>query len=219
MYCFLLVLLLHMFLLVVVRFDAGRGLVDDPTSLGTCFSSWRLVRALYPASFLTRLNLLPFWTRLGCAMFWIYVATYLRTGAFFLLSQGVATYWGSFLVLRGFQRCRCGCAQIQVVFGRCRFRPAECTVFCWFCCSKCFFRWWFALTLFSFPLGAPKVPLRTPAKDHFLLRLSSDLGGVLLFSIAKRLPFCFWPTLGCVTFFVWVASRFLSTYWGSFLLL
>ena len=58
MYCFLLVLLLQMFLSVVVRFDAGRGLVDDPTSLGTCFSSWRLVRALYPASVLTRVNLL-----------------------------------------------------------------------------------------------------------------------------------------------------------------
>ena len=43
-------------------------------------------------------------SRLGCAVFWIYVVTYLRTGAFFLFSQGVATYWGSFLVLRGFQR-------------------------------------------------------------------------------------------------------------------
>ena len=27
------------------------------------------------------------------------------------------------------------------------------------------------------------MPLRTPANDHFLLRLSSDLGGVLLFRI------------------------------------
>ena len=52
------VLLLQLFLSVVVRFDAGRGLVDDPTSLGTRFSIWRLVRALYPATFLTRLNLL-----------------------------------------------------------------------------------------------------------------------------------------------------------------
>ena len=52
------VLLLQLFLSVVVRFDAGRGLVDDPTSLGTRFSFWRLVRALYPATFLTRLNLL-----------------------------------------------------------------------------------------------------------------------------------------------------------------
>ena len=41
---------------------------------------------------------------------------YIGRGAFYLFSQGVATYWGSFLVLRGFQRCR--------------FRPAECTVFC-----------------------------------------------------------------------------------------
>ena len=51
-------------------------------------------------------------SRLGCAIFWIYVSRYLRRGAFYyLFSQGVATYWGSFLVLRGFQRCR--------------FRPAE----------------------------------------------------------------------------------------------
>ena len=37
----------------------------------------------------------------------------------------------------------------------------------------------YVLGLFSFPLGVPKVPLRTPANDHFLPRLSSDLGGVL----------------------------------------
>ena len=41
----------------------------------------------------------------------------------------------------------------------------------------------YVLGLFSFPLGDPKVPLRTPANDHFLPRLSSDLGGVLLFRI------------------------------------
>ena len=46
------------FFSVVLGWDAGRGLVDDPTSLGTCFSIWRLARALYPATFLTRLNLL-----------------------------------------------------------------------------------------------------------------------------------------------------------------
>ena len=39
-------------------------------------------------------------SRLGCAMFWIYVSRYLRRGAFYLFSQGVYTYWGSFLVLR-----------------------------------------------------------------------------------------------------------------------
>ena len=44
----------------------------------------------------------------------------------------------------------------------------------------CFF---YVLGPFSSPLGAPKVPLRTPANDHFLHRLSSDLGGVLLFRI------------------------------------
>ena len=37
----------------------------------------------------------------------------------------------------------------------------------------------YVLGLFSFPLRVPKVPLRTPANDHFLPRLSSDLGGVL----------------------------------------
>ena len=45
----------------------------------------------------------------------------------------------------------------------------------------------YVLGLFSSPLGAPKVPLRTLAKDHFLPRLSSDLGGVLLFRIHVRL--------------------------------
>ena len=68
----------------------------------------------------------------------------------------------------------------------------------------------YVLGLFSFPLAVPKVPLRTPANDHFLPRLSSDLGGVLLFRIhcqeaavllltkaRLRHVFC----LGCVTFF------------------
>ena len=41
----------------------------------------------------------------------------------------------------------------------------------------------YVLGLFSSPLGAPKVPLRTPANDHFLPRLSSDLDGVWLFRI------------------------------------
>ena len=36
----------------------------------------------------------------------------------------------------------------------------------------------YVLGLFSSPLGAPKVPLCTPANDHFLPRRSSDLDGV-----------------------------------------
>ena len=49
------------------------------------------------------------------------------------------------------------------------------------------------------------MPLRPLAKDRFLLRLSSDLGGVWLFRIhcpeAAVLPL---SRLGCVTFFVYV---------------
>ena len=52
------VLLSQMFLLVVVRVEAVRGLFDDPTCFGTCVSIWRLVRALYSATFLRGLNLL-----------------------------------------------------------------------------------------------------------------------------------------------------------------
>ena len=70
----------------------------------------------------------------------------------------------------------------------------------------------YVLALFSSPLEAPKVPLRTPANDHFLPRLSSDLGGVLLFRIhCQEAAVLRLSRLGCVTFF--------ATYWGSFLLL
>ena len=61
----------------------------------------------------------------------------------------------------------------------------------------------YVLGLSSVPLGVPKVPLRPLANDRFLLRLSSDLGGVWLFRIhcpeAAVLPL---SRLGCVTFFV-----------------
>ena len=61
------------------------------------------------------------------------------------------------------------------------------------------------LGLSSSPLGVPKVPLQPLAKVRFLLRLSSDLGGVWLFRIhcpeAAVLPL---SRLGCVTFFVYV---------------
>ena len=92
----------------------------------------------------------------------------------------------------------------------------------------------YVLGLFSSPLGAPKVPLRTPANDHFLPRLSSDLGGVLLFRIhCQEVAVLRLSRLGCVTFFVYVLGLFSSplgapkvplrtpvyTYWGSFLLL
>ena len=69
-------------------------------------------------------------------------------------------------------------------------------------CVMCFF---YVLGLFSSPLGAPKVPLRTPANDHFLPRLSSDLGGVLLFRIhCQEAAVLRLSRLGCVTFFVYV---------------
>ena len=44
--------------MVVVCVEAVRGLFDDPTCFGTCVSIWRLVRALYSATFLRGLNLL-----------------------------------------------------------------------------------------------------------------------------------------------------------------
>ena len=63
----------------------------------------------------------------------------------------------------------------------------------------------YVLGLSSSPLGVPKVPLRTPANDHFLLRLSSDLGGVWLFRIhcQEAAVLCL-SRLGCVTFLVYV---------------
>ena len=69
----------------------------------------------------------------------------------------------------------------------------------------------YVLGLFSSPLGAPKVPLRTPANDHFLPRLSSDLGGVLLFRIhCQEAAVLRLSRLGCVTFFVYVPGLFSS---------
>ena len=69
----------------------------------------------------------------------------------------------------------------------------------------------YVLGLFSSPLGAPKVPLRTPANDHFLPRLSSDLGGVLLFRIhCQEAAVLRLSRLGCVTFFVYVLGLFSS---------
>jgi len=62
----------------------------------------------------------------------------------------------------------------------------------------------YVLGLVSSPLGVPEVPLRNPAKDGCLLRLSPDLGGVVALGLSG---------LGCVTFSVYV-----STYWNLFLL-
>ena len=63
----------------------------------------------------------------------------------------------------------------------------------------------YVLGLSSSPLGVPKVPLRTPANDRFLLRLSSDLGGVWLFRIhCQEAAVLRLSKLGCVTFFVYV---------------
>ena len=71
----------------------------------------------------------------------------------------------------------------------------------------------YVLGLFSFPLGVSKgaMPLRTPANDHFLPRLSSDLGGVLLFRIhCQEAAVLRLSRLGCVTFFVYVLGLFSS---------
>ena len=69
----------------------------------------------------------------------------------------------------------------------------------------------YVLGLFSFPLGVPKVPLRTPANDHFLPRLSSDLGCVLVFRIhCQEAAVLRLSRLGCVTFFVYVLGLFSS---------
>ena len=60
----------------------------------------------------------------------------------------------------------------------------------------------YGLGLVSSPLGVPKVSLRHPAKDGFLLRLSPDLGGVWLFWIHRREVAALGLSgLGCVTFF------------------
>ena len=62
----------------------------------------------------------------------------------------------------------------------------------------------YVLGLSSSPLGAPKVPLRPPANDHFLPRLSSDLGGVLRFRIhCQEAAVLRLSRLGRVTFFVY----------------
>ena len=65
----------------------------------------------------------------------------------------------------------------------------------------------YVLGLFSSPLGAPKVPLRNPAKDGFSLRLSPDLGGFCIHCrqlggvLAKTgMMFLGVSGLGCVAF-------------------
>ena len=60
-------------------------------------------------------------------------------------------------------------------------------------------------------LGVPKVPLRPLANDRFLLRLSSDLGCVLVFRIhCQEAAVLRLSRLGCVTFFVYVLGLFSS---------
>ena len=69
----------------------------------------------------------------------------------------------------------------------------------------------YVLGLFSSPLGAPKVPLRNPAKDGFSLRLSPDLGGVWLLCIhCRKVAALGVSGLGCVTFSVYVLGLFSS---------
>ena len=67
------------------------------------------------------------------------------------------------------------------------------------------------LCVCGYVLGLPKVPLRPLANDRFLLRLSSDLGGVLLFRIhCQEAAVLRLSRLGCVTFFVYVLGLFSS---------
>ena len=117
-------------------------------------------------------------------------------------------------------------------FQRCCFGPAECTVFClaWariyrWClavsdplpkgCRFAFVQarlrhvflstYWGSLLLLYSSLGVPKVPLRPPANDRFLPRLSSDLGGVWLFRIhCQKAAVLRLSRLGCATFFAYV---------------
>ena len=75
----------------------------------------------------------------------------------------------------------------------------------------------YVLGLSSSPLGFPKVPLRTPANDRFLPRLSSDLGGVWLFRIhCQEAAVLRLSKLGCVTFFVYVLGLFFLSVVFSF---
>ena len=63
----------------------------------------------------------------------------------------------------------------------------------------------YVMGLSSSPLGVPKVPLRPLANHRFLLRLSSDLGGVWLFRIhCQEAAVLRLSRLGCATFFVYV---------------
>ena len=70
------------------------------------------------------------------------------------------------------------------------------------------------VTFFVYVLGlssSPKAPLRPRAKDRFLPRLSSDLGGVWLFRIHGRgAAFLRLSRLGCATFLVYVLGLFSS---------
>ena len=72
----------------------------------------------------------------------------------------------------------------------------------------------YVLGLSSSPLGVPKVPLRTPANDRFLPRLSSDLGGVWLFRIhCQEAAVLRLSKLGCVTSPPFSASPELGFRW------
>ena len=71
--------------------------------------------------------------------------------------------------------------------------------------------YWGSLLLLYSPLGVPKVPLRPPAKDRFLPRLSSDLGGVWVFRIhCQKAAVLRLSRLGCVTFCLRTGALFFS---------
>ena len=152
-------------------------------------------------------------------------------------------YWGSFLLLRGFQRCCFGPAECSVFSGasdlggvwlfRIPCRGAAFLRLSWLGCAM------FLAYVLAYVLGqkvpfwtrrillrVPKVLFWTRRMNCFLLCLSSDLGGVWCFLRCLR------SDLGGVWLFRihcrgaafsacpgYVAPCFWSMYWGSFLLL
>ena len=134
-------------------------------------------------------------SRLGCAMFLVYVLG-LSSSPLGVPKVPLRTPANDHFLLRlssdlgGVWLFRIHCQEAAVL----RLSRLGCAMFLVY-----------VLGLSSSPLGVPKVPLRTPANDHFLLRLSSDLGGVWLFRIhcQEAAVLCL-SRLGCVTFLVYV---------------
>ena len=134
-------------------------------------------------------------SRLGCAMFLVYVLG-LSSSPLGVPKVPLRTPANDHFLLRlssdlgGVWLFRIHCQEAAVL----RLSRLGCAMFLVY-----------VLGLSSFPFGVPKVPLRTPANDHFLLRLSSDLGGVWLFRIhCQEAAVLRLSRLGCAMFFVYV---------------